>query len=80
MSTIEILKICLAWETFLQSTWFWREETMLGEFHVKLLLKHGGREPCERVALFWHEHGRDDISMKIKAILNNEGTNHDPTP
>jgi hypothetical protein len=63
------LQLCLAWETFATNTMYW-EEGQQGAFFIGLLLKFSGREPCERVALYWNQHGRDDIAMKIKSIIH----------
>ena len=64
------LVLCLAWETFLQNAWFWTDGTDLGRYHVELLLKYGGREPCERVALYWERQCRPDIAAKVKSIIH----------
>jgi len=61
--------LCLAWETFAQNEYFWKEGQQ-GACFTELLLKYNGREPCERLALYWHEHGRDDIAARIKQIIH----------
>jgi len=63
------MQLCLAWETFATNPYYW-EPGSPGPYLVGLLLKHGGREPCERVALFWNQHGRDDIAARIKSIIH----------
>lgn len=62
--------LCLAWETFCQNAAFWKEECTIGVDLCRLLYKFAGREPCERLALYWNQKGRDDIAARIKNIIH----------
>ena len=64
--------LLVAWEAFAINPSFWVDGSNLGMEMVLLLLQFGGREPCERVALYWNQHGRDDIAMKVKSIIRGE--------
>jgi hypothetical protein len=72
MSTneIELLKVTLGWETLAMNPWFWADGVDLGKSLIGWLLKGSGREACERVALYWNQHGRDDIAARIKSIIH----------
>lgn len=59
-----------AWWRFVTNLWFWQDGNSAGDFHVRMLFDHFGRDIVEQVALYWHEQGRDDIAARVKAIIH----------
>ena len=58
-----------AWIHMACTAMYW-ENSHCGDFVIKLLIDHWGRDSAETVALYWNQHGRDDIAARIKAIIH----------
>lgn len=69
------------WYKIATTAMFWDKPAIGGECTgahiVGQMLRVFGREHVEPIALYWHEHGRDDIAARIKQLIH-QGVENKP--